>query len=163
MTPPTQVKRAAVVVQIAAETTDISGFVVSVTVLEHESPVVDALLSGGVHVLLKLPLDDAHIHGLLDDSEIVLRGKREGGREATSKMTRIIRVVFPSSTIHNPHPASTQPWLPHRMKHGPQCSEHEVLPHRSRGQESRGYITSALPVWITRLGLGFLFIFQTGF
>ena len=67
---------------------DSRGFsVVNPCVLKHEPNVVYKLPGVGVLALVQLPLDAAHVHGLLDDLEVIrdLEGLRihwqtEGGR-----------------------------------------------------------------------------------
>ena len=52
----------------------IGGLVVEVAVVEHLPVVLDALLSTAVHTVLQLLLDGPHVHGPLDDLEVVLEG-----------------------------------------------------------------------------------------
>lgn len=52
--------------------TYISGFVVQVAVAKDGTEVFDACLGRVVLILIELPLDRAHIHGSLNDLEIVL-------------------------------------------------------------------------------------------
>jgi hypothetical protein len=54
----------------------ISRFVVEVTVIEHLPIVLYALLGTAVDTVLQVLLDGPHVHGPLDNLEIVLQDKK---------------------------------------------------------------------------------------
>ena len=69
--------------------THMVGFVVRAAVAEHQPEVCDALLGTVVDTVIQLLLDGAHVHGIFDDSEIILtRNESENHNFCTYRMSR---------------------------------------------------------------------------
>ena len=55
--------------------THIRRFIVSITILEHGSKIIDTFFGTRVDILIKFLFDTSHVHRMLDNSEVILSNR----------------------------------------------------------------------------------------
>ena len=85
-------------VAIIQPETHLSWFIVSETVIKHQTKIINAFLATSVFVVFQFSLDDSHVHGLLDDRVVILK-KRSTARQQVSTKRQIRKTRMQSGFI----------------------------------------------------------------